>query len=265
MTGSDRDGPPEGAGRAEVCVAALADCFRGDGEIVANPIGTIPMIAGRLARATFAPDLMVTDGEAALIANDEAFAWPDGRVVEYYNPYRSMFDVVWSGRRHVVMGATQIDPYGNQNFAAIGADYAKPRAQLIGFRGAPGNTVNHATSYWIAAHSGRVFVEKVDVITGVGWDRAAAAGPAALEYFDLRRVVTNLAVLDFGGPDHRMRLVSVHPGVTVEEVAGATGFELAMAAEVTTTRWPTAEEMGLMRQVIDPQGLRYSEIPKDVQ
>jgi acyl CoA:acetate/3-ketoacid CoA transferase beta subunit len=247
--------------RADICVVALAECFRGDGEIVANPIGTIPMIAGRLARATFEPLLMATDGEAALIANDGAFAWPEGRVVEYYNPYRSMFDVVWSGRRHVVMGATQIDPYGNQNFAAIGADYNAPKTQLIGFRGAPGNTVNHATSYWVPNHSPRVFVEQVDVVTGVGWDRAAAAGPAALEFFDLRRVVTNLAVFDFGGPDHRMRLVSVHPGVTVDEVLAATGFDPALAPEVGESRVPTEEELRLISQEIDPDGRRHQELP----
>jgi acyl CoA:acetate/3-ketoacid CoA transferase beta subunit len=249
--------------RADLCVVALAESFRGDGEIVANPIGTIPMIAGRLARATFEPALMATDGEAALIANDEAFTWPGGRVVEYYNPYRSMFDVVWSGRRHVVMGATQIDPYGNQNFAAIGPDYATPKTQLIGFRGAPGNTVNHATSYWVSNHSPRVFVEKVDVVTGVGWDRAFAAGPAASEFFELRRVVTNLCVLDFGGPDHRMRLLSVHPGVTAEDVVAATGFELEIPATVGTTRSPTEEELRLIREVIDPTGQRHVELPEE--
>lgn len=247
--------------RAEVCIVALAECFRGDGEIVANPIGTIPMISGRLARASFEPDLMATDGEASLVAGDEAFAWPAGKVVEYYNPYRSMFDVVWSGKRHVIMGASQIDPYGNQNFAAIGSDYRVPKTQLIGFRGAPGNTVNHATSYWVSAHSPRVFVEKVDVVTGVGWDRAAAAGRGATEFFDLRRVVSNLAVMDFGGPDHRMRLVSVHPGVTVEEVVDATGFELAMGPEIGESRLPTPEELRLIREVIDPDGLRRTEIP----
>ena len=110
--------------RADVCVVAMAECFRGDGEILANPIGTIPMIGGRLARATFEPDLAMTDGEARLIANDEAFEWPDGKVVEHFNPYRSMFGWVWNGRRHVVMGGTQIDQYGNQNFAAIG-DYQR--------------------------------------------------------------------------------------------------------------------------------------------
>jgi acyl CoA:acetate/3-ketoacid CoA transferase beta subunit len=172
-----------------------------------------------------------------------------------------MFDVVWSGRRHVVMGATQIDPYGNQNFAAIGPDYNAPKTQLIGFRGAPGNTINHATSYWVPNHSPRVFVEKVDIVTGVGWDRAAQAGPAALEFFDLRRVVTNLAVLDFGGPEHRMRLVSVHPEVTVEEVVAATGFELAMPAEVAVSREPEPGELRLIDEVIDPGRERYKEIP----
>jgi acyl CoA:acetate/3-ketoacid CoA transferase beta subunit len=248
------------ATRAEVCVVALAECFLGDGEIVANPIGTIPMIAGRLARATFAPQLMATDGEAALIANDGAFAWPEGRVVEYHNSYRSMFDVVWSGQRHVVMGASQIDPYGNQNFAAIGDDYRAPKTQLLGFRGAPGNTVNHATSYWVSAHSPRVFVERVDVVTGVGWDRAAAAGAAATEFFDLRRVVSNLAVMDFGGPDHHMRLLSVHPGVTVDQVVAATGFALTIDGVVPVTRLPTDEELHLIRDVIDPDGQRRSEL-----
>ncbi|MGI8491855.1 MAG: CoA-transferase subunit beta [Acidimicrobiales bacterium] len=250
------------ASLAEICIVALAECFRGDGEILANPIGTIPMIAGRLARASFEPDLMVTDGEAALVAGDEAFAWPGGKVVEYSNPYRSMFDIVWSGRRHVIMGATQIDPYGNQNFAAIGTDYSRPKTQLIGFRGAPGNTVNNTTSYWINPHSTRVFVDQVDFVSGVGWDRALGAGTAASEFFDLRRVVTNLATLDFGGPDHRMRLLQVHPGVSVDDVRAATGFELALASPVTSSRRPTVDELTLIRTMIDPDGLRYRELPE---
>jgi len=247
--------------RAEICVTAIAECFRGDGEILANPIGTIPMIGGRLARASFEPDLLMTDGEATLIANDEAFEWPGGKVVEAYNPYRAMFDVVWSGRRHVIMGASQIDRYGNQNFAAIGDDYARPKAQLLGFRGAPGNTVNDATSYWIPNHSPRVFVERVDVVTGVGWDRAEAAGPAAREHMDLRRVVTNLAVLDWETPERRMRLRSVHPGVGVVEVVEATGFELVVPDDVPESRIPTAGELELIRSVIDPAGAREKEVP----
>jgi len=247
--------------RAEICVVAIAECFRGDGEILANPIGTIPMIGGRLARASFEPDLLMTDGEALLIANDGAFAWPEGRVVESYNPYRAMFDVVWSGRRHVIMGASQIDRFGNQNFAAIGSDYARPKAQLLGFRGAPGNTVNDATSYWVPRHSPRVFVDRVDVVTGVGWDRAMKAGPAATRFFDLRRVVTDLAVLDWETPDRSMRLRSVHPGVTVEQVREATGFELVVPEGVPESRSPTPEELRLIRDVIDPEGRREEEVP----
>ena len=106
--------------RAEVCCVAVAEAFRGDGEILANPIGTIPMIGGRLARATFEPDLAMTDGEAKLVANDEATPAPDELVVEHFNPYRHMFDWVWNGKRHVMMGATQVDRWGNQNIAAIG-------------------------------------------------------------------------------------------------------------------------------------------------
>jgi acyl CoA:acetate/3-ketoacid CoA transferase beta subunit len=249
-----------GVTRAEVCVVAVAECFRGDGEILANPIGTIPMIGGRLARASFEPDLMMTDGEVMLIADDAAFAWPDGKLIEAYNPYRSMFDVVWSGRRHVIMGASQIDAYGNQNFAAIGADYAKPKAQLLGFRGAPGNTVNDATSYWVPNHSPQVFVKQVDVVCGVGYDRAATAGAAASRYHDLRRVVTNLAVLDWETPERRMRIRSVHPGVSVDEVVAATGFELVVPDDVAESRVPTVDELALIRDVIDPDGLREQEV-----
>jgi acyl CoA:acetate/3-ketoacid CoA transferase beta subunit len=242
-------------------VLAVADCFCGDGEILANPIGTIPMIGGRLARATFEPDLMMTDGEAMLVADDRAFFAPDdSRTIETYNPYRAMFDVVWSGRRHVMMGASQIDSYGNQNFAAIGSDYSKPKVQLLGFRGAPGNTINDVTSYWIPNHSKNVFVERVDVVCGIGYDRAAELGPTAARYHELRRVVTNLCVLDFEGRDHRMRLRSIHPGVTVDDVVEATGFELEFAEDVDQTPIPDDDELHLIADVIDPDEQRYAEV-----
>jgi acyl CoA:acetate/3-ketoacid CoA transferase beta subunit len=246
--------------RADVCAVAVAECFRGDGEILANPIGTIPMIGGRLARATFEPDLAMTDGEARLIANDEAFAWPGGAVVEHFNPYRQMFNWVWNGRRHIMMGATQVDRFGNQNIAAIGP-YDRPKVQLLGYRGAPGNTINDVTSYWVPNHSPAVVCAAVDTVCGVGYDRAAALGPKAARFHEIRRVVTNLCVLDFETPDHSMRLRSVHPGVTVDEVRAATGFDLVVADDVPTSRLPTADEIELIATVIDPQGLRLTEVP----
>lgn len=247
--------------RADICAVAVAEVFRGDGEILCNPIGTIPMIGGRLARATFEPELMMTDGEAHLIANDEAFEWPDGKVIEAWNPYRRMFDVVWQGRRHVMMSPTQIDRYANMNFAAIGADPHRPKVQLLGLRGGPGNTISHPTSYWVPNHSAKTFVEQVDVVCGVGYDRAAELGPESRRFHDIRRVVTNLCVIDFETDDHRMRLRSVHPGVAVGEVVDATGFDLVIPDEVPVSRLPTDRELELLYEVIDPKGLREKEVP----
>ena len=249
------------ATRAEVCAVACAEAFRGDGEIVANPIGTIPIIGGRLARATFEPDLVLTDAEALFVGNDlpvGVAAAP--KVIEGWNPFRMMLEVTWSGRRHVMMGATQVDRYGNQNIASIGPLDA-PKVQLLGFRGAPGNTINDATSYWVPNHSPKVFVEHVDVVTGIGYDRAAELGPVAARFHRLPRVVSNLGVFDFATPDHAMRLRSVHPGVTVDEVVAATGFELVVPDDVPESRLPTADELTLIRTVLDPEGLREREVP----
>ena len=247
--------------RADVCAVAVADCFAGDGEILANPIGTIAMIGGRLARATTEPDLMMTDGEAGLIANHRAVVPAGDRVTETWNPYRRMFDVVWSGRRHVMMGATQVDRHGNQNIAALGPDPAQPKVQLLGFRGAPGNTINDTTSYFVARHGPKVFVEAVDVVTGIGYDRAGDLGTTAARFHEIRRVVSNLGVFDFETPDHAMHLRSLHPGVTVDEVVAATGFELAIDAETSTSRLPTPDELRLLEEVIDPDGTRFTEVP----
>jgi len=255
--------------RAEVCVVAVAECFRGDGERLCNPIGLIPMIGGRLARESFEPDLVMTDGygtftSSVLPPGANPYTSEGGRlevdaVVEAWNPYPQMFTVLWNGKRHVMMGGSQIDRYGNQNFACIG-DWHKPKAQLLGFRGAPGNTINHTTSYWIPSHNPKVFVPKVDVVSGVGYDRARALGPVASRFHEIRRVVSNLGVFDFETPDNTMRLRSVHPGVTVDEVVEATGFELVIPDEVPDTRFPTDDELVLIREVIDPQSLRDTEV-----
>ena len=247
--------------RAEVVAVACADAWRGDGEILASPFGTIPSIGARLARLTVTPDLVLTDGEAALMANTPSVsADRSGFVLEAWLPYRRVFDVVWSGRRHVMMMATQVDRFGNQNISCIG-DWARPKTQLIGVRGAPGNTINHTTSYWVPAHSTRSFVAHVDMVGGVGYDRARAAGPAAVRFHEIRVVISNLGVFDFETPDHAMRLRSVHPGVSVSEVSDATGFELVVPADVGTTRLPDADELELIREVLDPRGLRDKELP----
>jgi acyl CoA:acetate/3-ketoacid CoA transferase beta subunit len=249
-----------GVSRAESCVIACADAWRGAGEVMASPFGTIPSLGARLARLTFAPDLVLTDGEAALMVGAPPIATPPGELRrEAAMTYRNVFDVVWSGRRHIMMMASQIDRYGNQNISAIGP-HAKPKVQLVGVRGAPGNSVNHPTSYWVPDHSTRTFVEQVDVVSGVGYSRAAEAGAGATRFHDVRRVVSNLGVFDFETPDHRMRLHSYHPGVTVDDIVAATAFELTVPDDVTETRLPTPEEIDLIRVVLDPGSLREREV-----
>ena len=232
--------------RADVCVVACAEAWRGDGAILASPMGVIPALGARLARHTFAPDLLMTDGEAFLLDREGN--------VEGWLPYARVFTMVAAGRRHVMMGAAQIDRHGNQNISCIG-DWARPKAQLLGVRGAPGNTVNHAVSYWVPRHSRRVFVERVDMICGVGYDPASRRGAA-----DLRVVVTNLAVLDFQAPGHGPRLRSVHPGVEPADVVRETGFDLFVPDDVAETRAPSAAELELIGR-LDPEGTRNQEVP----
>ena len=245
--------------RAEVCATAVADAFAEDGEIFASPMGTMPMLGVRLAKLTSNPDLVISDGESLFLGGTPPlFAKAD--VVEGWIPFRRVFDVVAYGKRHVMMGATQVDRHGNQNISAIG-DWAKPKRQLLGSRGAPGNTVNNRTSYWVPKHNTRVFVEQVDIVSGVGPKRAKEAGPGASKYNDIHRIVSNLGVFDVRGPDDTVRLLSVHPGVTVDEVVEATGFELAIPADVPVTREPTETELMIIRNVLDPRSLRDREVP----
>lgn len=246
------------ATRAEYCVVACADAWRDAGEVLASPMGTVPTIGARLAKLTFSPDLLLTDGEALITADVPAIG-ARAEVVEGWLPYRQHLAMVTTGRRHVMMGASQIDRFGNQNISCIG-DWARPRRQLLGVRGAPVNTLNNPTSYWVPKHSARVFVAKVDMICGVGYDSAAAAGPSATRYHRIPEVISDLGVFDFETPDHAMRLRSVHPGVTVEQVVAATGFPLVIPDEVPLTREPTEDELRLIRDVIDPSGARNREV-----
>jgi acyl CoA:acetate/3-ketoacid CoA transferase beta subunit len=104
-----------------------------------------------------------------------------------------------------------------------------------------------------------VFGESVDIVSGIGWDKVDADNPA-YRFVDVYRVVTNLGVFDFNGPDHQMRAVSLHPGVGAEQVAENTSFEVHGLDSADTTRLPSGEEQRLIAQVIDPKSLRDREI-----
>ena len=242
--------------RAEACVVACAELFRNAGEIMVSPMSTIAAIGARLARLTFAPDILLTDGEALLLADTPTLG--GSGAIEGWMPFGRVFATLAWGRRHVVMGANQIDRYGNQNLSAFGP-LQHPTRQMFGVRGAPGNTVNHATSYWVGNHSRRVFCDAVDVVSGIGYDKVDGDNPA-FRFVDVRGVVTNLGVFDFGGPAHQMRAVSLHPGVSPDDVREATSFEVYGLSEAGPTRPATPEELRLIRDVIDPKGLRDKEV-----
>lgn len=245
------------ATRAEVCAVACAEAFRDCGEALISAFGVAPAIGARLARATFSPDLMLSDGEAHLVTGVSALG--ENGTKEGWLPFRRIFDLVWHGQRHAMMMPTQLDAHGNANTSVIG-DYDHPAVQLIGVRGLPGNTISHPVSYWVPRHSPRTLTERVDMVSGVGVDAARAVGHAA-RYHDLRRVVTDLGVFDFGGPGGTLRLVSRHPGVTMGRLREATGFDLGLEGDVPETRLPEPEELRLIREVIDPRGLRDQEVP----
>ncbi len=212
------------ASRGDVVAIACAEVFRGDGAILASPMAPMPALGAKLARAVFEPKLLMTDGVASLL---NVHGQVEGQM-----RYSRVFDVVWGGRRHVMMGASQIDREGNQNISCIGP-HDKPKVQLLGVRGAPGNTIHHTTSYYVGKHSTRVFVDAVDMVSGVGPCRGG---------LELRAIVTNLCVLDFTGPDQGASLQSLHPWATLEEVQAATGFPIYVPPSIAVSRGPTELE-----------------------
>ncbi|NCG20846.1 MAG: CoA-transferase [Rhodobacterales bacterium] len=220
--------------RGDYCVIACAEAFRGDGEIMASPMAPVPKLGVGLALRTFEPDLVCTDGVAHLVdVQGKREGWM---------PYAKVFENLWWGKRHVMMGASQIDQHGNQNISALGPAH-KPKVQLRGVRGAPGNTIHHTTSYWVGHHSPRVFVPLVDRISGVGPCNGA---------HEIRVVVTNLGVFDLCGPKQTMRLQSLHPGATVDQVQERTGFTVFIPDQIGTTRAPTAAELEIIEK-LDPE------------
>jgi glutaconate CoA-transferase subunit B len=173
----------------------------------------------------------------------------------------SMRDVMASVARGMVdycfLGGAQIDPYGNLNSTMIGTDYNRPKVRMPGSGGAN----DLASQAWrilvVTPHDKRRFVEKVDFVTSPGY----LDGPGARERAGLPpgtgpyKVITDLAILGYDPQTCRMRIDSVHPGVTVEQVKDNTSFELGVAPDVQETTPPTETELRILRDEVDP--LRY--------
>lgn len=247
---------------AELCVFACSEAFRGNGEVIATGVGPVPRLAAGLAKLTHSPELMMTDGEAYLVEQPVPLGprGYDERKPAGYLPFSRFFDAaVWTGRRHAMVTPTQIDRFGQINLSQLGGTHHQPKTQMLGVRGFPGNTIYHPNSFFFPSHTTRVFVPgEVDMVSGVGYNPAKRVPGGNYSAVDLRQIVTNLCVMDFGGPDNAIRVVSLHPGVNFAEVQEATGFALIDAVGGDTAL-PGPEALDIIAQ-LDPHGIRASVI-----
>ncbi len=241
-----------------ICIAARlfedeTTCFIGTG---------IPMLAAMLAAKTTAPNLIpiFEFGGMGAIMEELPRAVGEARTFHKGLAASGICDTMETAQRGFVdygfLGGAQIDPYGNLNSIVIG-DHDNPKARLPGSGG--GNDVGSHCWQTIAImqHQNRRFIPKVDFVTTPGF----LSGPGAREDAGLPRgtgpayVVSTLALMDFHPESKRMRLKALHPGVTVEDVVENTGFELLMSEEIDQNAPPSAEELRLLREEIDPEGL----------
>lgn len=239
-------------------ICAASHAWAGDGEVLATGIGIVPRLAASLCMSSTNPDLMMTDSEAWLV-REPVPVGPRGDYQmqrETWMGFSRIFDNVWSGRRHAMVGPTQVDRYGQANISMVGADYRRPKAQMLGVRGFPGNSICHANSFFVPQHNRKVFVEgEVDMVASIGYNPARLPRGYSFDDIDIRLIVTNLCVMDFGGPQRQMRIVSLHPGVTAQQVQEATGFPLCIPDAIAETAAPTAAELALLAR-LDPHNLR---------
>ncbi len=242
---------------AELMIVACSEAWRNDGEVLASGITTVPRLGASLAKLTHSPELLMTDSETFLVSEPVPLGARGDYVAKFegYMSFDRVFECVWGGKRHAMIGPTQIDRFGQSNLSCVGPDYTKPKSAVLGVRGLPGNNINHANSYFVPNHGPRVFVaNEVDMVSGPGYNPARLQ-PGMKSFVDLRLIVTDLCVMDFKGPDHAIRVRSLHPGVSFDQVQAATGFPLLKADGLGETPLPTAEQLEIIRR-LDPHNLR---------
>lgn len=241
-----------------ICVAARlfedgATCFIGTG---------IPMLAAMLASKTTAPNIVPVFefGGIGAILEKLPRAVGEARTFHKAISAQGICDTMETAQRGFIdygfLGGAQIDPYGNLNTVVIG-EHDHPKARLPGSGG--GNDVGSLCWQTIAIlqHDIRHFAPKVDFLTTPGY----LTGPGAREAAGLPRgtgpmaVVSTLASMDYDPESRWMRLKALHPGVTVDDIKANTGFGLLIPAETGVNEPPSAEELRLLREEIDPERL----------
>ena len=230
-----------------------------DGKTVAVGTG-VPCAAAMLAQRTTAPNLVIffEAGGVAPQLPSMPISVGDSRTFYRGLMATSMADVMETCQRGLMdftfLGGAQIDAFGNLNSTMIGDDYARPRVRFPGSGGAN----DLASLCWrimvVTQHDRRRFVEKVDFVTTPGY----LTGPGAREAAGLPpgtgpyRVITDLAIMGYHESTRRMEIVSLHPGVALDQVRQATGFELGVREPVQTTALPTDQELKILREEVDP-------------
>ncbi len=231
-----------------------------DGEVLAQGINTPLVVAGFiLAQTTHAPNVRFASAIGQSICSDWA-ALGVGRIEDLWlgkgllhvGFVAAAADLLPKFKPKEFFRPAQVDAVGNFNNIAFGKDYHRPRMRLPGSGGIPDVTTNSEhTCLYVPRHSRITFVEKLDFISGMGHvpQRKRGRGPIYL--------ITDLGQYDWA--NGRMRLTSTHPGVTVEDVRKKTGFELEIAADLHETPAPSEQEIRLLREEIDPLGVRKLE------
>ena len=238
-----------------------------DGEVlrvgVAMPVAEA---AVRLAHLTHGPNMeLVFLGARMNVAHLDsipmpAFGW-DCRTVRWAESFSDTghrFDRVTDYLRSVFfIGGLQVDAYGNTNLIGIGDDYRRLKFRGPGSVGTP-SLSTHVGRYYIVlnSHSPRILVERCDYISAFGWGRGGADARAkiGLPGSGPKYCITPMAIFDFDDESRRMRIKSVHRGITVEEVLRATGFAPVTPAMVPETPAPSPEELHALRTRVDPTG-----------
>jgi glutaconate CoA-transferase subunit B len=155
-----------------------------------------------------------------------------------------------------MLGAAQIDRFGNLNTTVIGTDYASPKVRLPGSGGACEIATNARQIFNITRLNSRTFVEKVDFITSPGYlnhrsEREALHLPSA----GPQGVITDKCLMDFDPETGEMRLAGLYPGITVDEVQEGVGFALTVSPDLREVAPPTDDELRIMRDELDPSGM----------
>lgn len=254
---------------AELMACFLAgDLVDGD-ELQVGVALPIPEAAVRLAHILHGPNMeLVFLGARMNVHHLEslpmpAFGW-DNRVVRWSESFSDRghrFDQVKDWHRRVFfIGGIQVDCHGNTNLIGIrsGSDAGRWRFRGPGSVGTPTLTT-HVGRYYIVlnSHSPRVFVPRCDYISTVGWGEGGADARIRLGLpgGGPKYCVTPLAVMDFTEDEKRLRLRSLHPGVTRAMVEAATGFPLVMPADIPTTPMPSAAMLEVLRTRVDGAGV----------